>query len=302
MQKPVTKAQGMLLLIFVNVMWGLSFIFSKAALSEGMPTMTLALIRYVITAAILVPLCLRQEGGIRLRRWAPRAFVTTLLGITVYYYFEYTSLSLTTASAASLIASLIPMMTLLARMLFFRERIGALRWGCVLASLAGVYLVISADADGGGGSLAGNLVMILACLCWTGYILISPKLMQACSATRVTTWQAVAAVVTLFPFALAERRDWVPLSAHAWLCVFLLAAVCSALCYVLYGISIRSVDSLTVSLSININPIAACVGGTLLLGESLTGAQLCGGALILLAVLTDALESGGVLHKRQNWG
>lgn len=214
MQKPVTKAQGMLLLIFVNVMWGLSFIFSKAALSEGMPTMTLALIRYVITAAILVPLCLRQEGGIRLRRWAPRAFVTTLLGITVYYYFEYTSLSLTTASAASLIASLIPMMTLLARMLFFRERIGALRWGCVLASLAGVYLVISADADGGGGSLAGNLIMILACLCWTGYILISPKLMQACSATRVTTWQAVAAVVTLFPFALAERGDWVPLSAR----------------------------------------------------------------------------------------
>lgn len=302
MQKPVTKAQGMLLLIFVNVMWGLSFIFSKTALSEGMPTMTLAFVRYVITAALLVPLCLRQEGGIRLHQWAPRAFLTTLLGITVYYYFEYTGLSLTTASAASLIISLVPMMTLLARVLLLRERICALRWGCVLASLAGVYLVIRADAGDGGGSLAGNLVMILACLCWTGYILISPKLMQACSATRVTTWQAVAAVITLLPFALAERGDWVPLSARAWVCVFLLAAVCSALCYVLYGIAIRTVDSLTVSLSININPIAACVGGALLLGESLTGMQLCGGALILLAVLMDALESSGMLRRRQNWG
>ena len=109
MRKSIGKAQGMALLIFVNVMWGLSFIISKTALSEGMPSMTLAFWRYVMTAVIMVPLCIRLEGGIRLREWAPRAFATTMLGITVYYFFEYNGLRRTTASAASLILALVPL-------------------------------------------------------------------------------------------------------------------------------------------------------------------------------------------------
>ena len=169
------------------------------------------------------------------------------------------------------------------------ERLSPLRWGCVLLSLLGVYLVIRTDAAEGGASLAGNLCMVAACLCWTGYILLTPPLMRSCSALRVTAWQSVAAVVTLAPFALAERGAWVPISAQAWLCIFILAAVCSALCYFLYGIAIRVVDSLTTSLAININPIAACVAGALLLSETLTAGQLAGGALILACVLLDTL-------------
>ena len=89
MQKSIGKSKGMALLTFVNIMWGLSFIFSKVILSEGMPAMTLAFIRYAMTVVILIPLCLRTEGGIRLGKWTPRAFATTMLGITIYYYFEY---------------------------------------------------------------------------------------------------------------------------------------------------------------------------------------------------------------------
>lgn len=291
MRATAGRAQGMLLLILVNVMWGLSFIFSKTALSEGMPPMTLAFLRYAMTAAILVPVCLVKERSLRLRSFAPLGLATTLLGITVYYFFEYAGLQRTTASAASLILALVPMMTLLARALFLRERIGFRRLACVLASLLGVFLVIGAGKDDGAGTLQGNLLMVMACLCWTGYILISPRLLASCGSLRVTAWQSVAAVISFAPFALAQREAWIVPSPRALLCIFLLAAVCSALCYFLYGIAIASVDSLTVSLSININPIAACVGGWLLLGETLAFSQLLGGALIMICVLADALLS-----------
>lgn len=281
------KAEGMLILIFVNVMWGLSFIFSKTALGEGMPAMTLAFLRYLLTAAILVPMCLIKEGSLRLGRWAPRALATTLLGITVYYFFEYAGLARTTASAASLILALVPMLTLLARVIFMRERIAPARWVCVLLSLVGVYFVIRVDGEGAG-SLAGNLFMVAACLCWMGYILTTPRLMQENSSLRVTTWQAIAATLSFAPFAFAQREQFVMLSPRGWLCVLALAAICSALCYALYGVAIRSVDSLTVSLCININPIAACAAGTLMLHETLTPSQLVGGLLILVSVALDA--------------
>jgi len=292
------KARGMAMLIFVNVMWGLSFIFSKTALSEGMPVMTLAFWRYTLTAAMMIPLCLKMEGGIRLGKWAPRALATTLLGITVYFFFEYSGLQRTTASAASLILALVPMLTLLFRVLFERERISAMRWFAVALSLIGAYFVIMTDGGEGTGTLIGNLLMVCACLCWTGYILTTPKLMAACSSMRVSTWQAAAATITLAPFAIAERSSWVPISATAWLCIFLLAAVCSALCYVLYNEAIRFVDSLSVSLTINLNPVAACIGGALLLQEALTPMQLFGGVLIILSMIVDTLETSGLFAKK----
>lgn len=287
------KARGMAMLVFVNVMWGLSFIFSKTALTEGMPAMTLAFWRYLITAALMLPVCLKVEGGVRLGKWAPYAFMTTLLGITVYFFFEHSGLQRTTASAASLIVSLVPMMTLLFRVIFCRERISLTRWAAVLLSLVGAYLVIVTGGDAGGSSLSGNLLMVGASLCWTAYILVTPRMMESCSSLRVSTWQAVAAVITLAPFALAEKSQWVPVSPLAWACIFLLAAVCSALCYVLYNLAMRAVDSLTVSLSININPITACIAGALLLGEQLSGMQLLGGVIIVLSMIVDTLATRG---------
>ena len=286
------KTRGMLMLIFVNIMWGLSFIFSKTALSEGMPAMTLAFWRYLLTAVMMLPMCLKAEKGVRLGKDAPLALVTTLLGITVYFYFELTGLKRTTASAASLILALVPMLTLLFRIAFMRERISAIRWITVVLSLVGAYFVIITDGGEGAGTLIGNLLMVCACLCWTGYILSTPRLMENHSSLRVSTWQAVAAVITLAPFALMERGEWVPVSLKAWICIFALAAICSALGYVLYNEAIRTVDSLTVSLTINLNPVAACIGGALLLGETLSGTQLFGGVLIILSMVIDAFEAG----------
>lgn len=286
------KTRGMLMLIFVNIMWGLSFIFSKTALTEGMPAMTLAFWRYLLTAVMMLPMCLKAEKGVRLGKDAPLALVTTLLGITVYFYFELTGLKRTTASAASLILALVPMLTLLFRIAFMRERISAIRWIAVVLSLVGAYFVIITDGGEGAGTLIGNLLMVCACLCWTGYILSTPRLMENHSSLRVSTWQAVAAVITLAPFALMERGEWVPVSLKAWLCIFALAAICSALGYVLYNEAIRTVDSLTVSLTINLNPVAACIGGALLLGETLSGMQLFGGVLIILSMVIDAFEAG----------
>ena len=166
MSDSARKIQGVFLLFFANVMWGLSFIFSKTVLSEGLPSMTLAFLRYVMTVVILIPLCLKKEGGIRLGKWAGLGFVTTMLGITVYYFFELEGLKRTSASVASLILALVPMMTLLYRILFKRERISLLRWFCVAASLLGVFFVIRADAGDGLGSLLGNLLMVYLDYVW----------------------------------------------------------------------------------------------------------------------------------------
>lgn len=279
-------------LFFVNIWWGLSFLFSKAALSEGLPPMTLAFLRYLITAIVMTPLCLKTEKTLRVGRenfWL--ALASTLTGATVYFFFEYTGMTYTTASAASLIIAAVPMFALLYRVLFHRERPGLLRWLCVAGSMVGVFLVIvfSPTADNGFGALIGNLFIIGAVVCWVIYIEVSTKLRQRASSMRITAWQAVAATITLAPFALMERGSWVAISLHAWLCILALAVICSALCYFLYAEAMAACDPITTAISINLNPIAACLGGVLILGETMTAAQYIGGVIILVSMLGDAL-------------
>lgn len=283
-------------LVFVNIWWGLSFLFSKTALREGLPPMTLAFLRYLITAAVMTPLCLHREGTLRLgRENIPLALASTLTGATVYFYFEYTGMTSTTASAASLIIAAVPMFTLLYRVLFARERPGIRRWLCVAGSMAGVFLVIvfSPTADDAMGALTGNLFILGAAVCWVIYIEVSTRLRRRASSLRITAWQAVAATVTLAPFALMERDAWVAVSPRAWLCILALALICSALCYFLYAEAMAVCDPVTTALSINLNPIAACLGGVLVLGERMTAAQLIGGAAILLCMLGDSFAGMG---------
>ena len=48
-------------MVFVNVMWGLSFILSKHAMTAGFPSMTLAFLRYVVATALLIPMAYVRE-------------------------------------------------------------------------------------------------------------------------------------------------------------------------------------------------------------------------------------------------
>ena len=118
-----------------------------------------------------------------------------------------------------------------------------------------------------------------------------------------STPQRVCAQVNAAAYRPKSRDRWKPsrvsVSPKAWLCIFLLAAGCSALGYVLYNYAIRFVDPITVSLTININPIAACIGGALLLGETMTATQLLGGVLIIASMLVDTLDTSGALHKNK---
>lgn len=288
-----TRGAAIAALFFVNVCWGLSFLFSKTALDEGLPPMTLAFLRYVITAAVMVPICLKKEKTLRLgcENFA-LALASTLTGATIYYFFEYTGLVYTTASTASLIIAAVPMIALVYSVIAKGLRPSILRWLCVIGSIIGVFLVIrfSPSSDNGTGQLIGNLLILSAAICWVIYIEVSTRLRTRASSMRITAWQAIAATITLAPFALMERRQWVPISPTAWGCVLFLAFICSALCYFLYAEAMSVCDTVTTALSINLNPICACIGGVLVLGEAMTIPQIVGGVIILVSMLADSLK------------
>ncbi len=287
-----SRALGMIMLLFVNICWGLSFIASKFVLTAGLPPMTLACARYILTTVILLPV-MQKDGKLPHIAHADWLWLllSALFGVTLYYFFEYTGMLYTTASTASLILAAIPIFSLVYSALFLRQRAGWMRWVCVVLSMLGVFLVIRFGAGGleGTGSLKGNLLILCCCLCWVAYIQIIDRLRGKYSSLTLTGWQAIIGMITLIPFALGEKARWVPIPPLGWVCVAALALICSALCYFLYAEALGAVGPFTASLFININPIAAVIGGVLILGETIAPMQLIGGALIALSLVITSL-------------
>ncbi len=274
-------------IVFVNIVWGLSFIASKIALQAGFQPFTLALVRFLMSTALLLPIALAKEG---MPQYTRREWLFMLLaglsGISLYFLFEYKGLLYTTAGNASLILAAVPVMTMIVGAVTHRARYGASVWIGVVVSLAGVYLVVRYGADGDAeNALLGNLLMLGACLCWVCYLELTSSLSARHSSLSLTTYQGLLASVALLPLAMSEGADLAAVSLDGWLAAAFLGVLCSAICYILYTQAVHHLQPMRTALFINLNPLSAVLGGVLMLGESVGWMQLIGGGLILSSIV-----------------
>lgn len=269
-------------MVFCNVMWGLSFIASKHALLSGFSPMTLALVRYVMASACLLPMTLMKEKRLRLRRAdiLPMA-LSGLMGITLYYFFEYQGISRTSTVNASLILAAIPILTMVVEAVVDRRRMRGPQIAGAVISVAGTAIIVLGGSSEGAASLTGDLLILGASVVWVAYIFISRKLRDGYSSLSMNTWQALIALVTLIPMALADPCDLTAIPASGWLAAAVLAVICSALCYWLYGNALHEMSPLASAIFINLIPLTTLLGGVMLLGETLTWQAALGGAMII---------------------
>ena len=270
-------------IIFVNVMWGLSFIASKYSMQNGLTPFSLAMVRYIVTPIVLLPPLLHAK----FKPYLPKKdiflmAVSGLFGATIYFYFENNGILRTTAANASLIVASIPVFTMLSGVIFHKKRPSKLSWLGAVLSLTGVYLVVSSDTSGTD-SLTGNLLMLCACICWVVYVETTDILLKrGHSSLEITWWQSVFSLISLLPLGLTQGVQWsaIPLSAYLASAGFL-GCICSALCFFLYAYSIQHLSPIGSAIFLNLNPLAAVLGSVFLLGETILPIQILGGAIII---------------------
>ena len=273
------------IMVFVNVMWGLSFVVSKHAMNSGFSPMMLALVRYAIATACLVPVMLKEGGGVKLRRRDVLPMTLSgLTGITVYYWCEYNGIQRTSTVDASLILAAIPIITMVVEAIVDRRRMRPVQITGAAASLAGVGLIVAGGAEGAS-SMTGNLLILGAAAVWVMYIFLSRRLRKHYSSVAMNTWQAATALVTLIPLAIGDPCDLTAIPWDGWAAAAVLAVICSALCYVLYGNALSAMTPLASAIFINLIPLSTIVGGVLMLGEHITWLNAAGGVLIIGSIL-----------------
>ena len=269
-------------MVFVNVMWGLSFIASKHAMNAGFTPMTLALFRYVVASACLVPITLLTEKRMPLRKQDVLPMILSgLTGITFYYFFEYYGIQRTSTVNASLILAAIPILTMLAEAVVYQTRLRPAQVAGAVISMIGVGMILFSGSNEGEASIVGDLLIMGASIVWVAYIFIGRRLRSQHTSLGMNSWQAITALITLLPLAVGEGCDLASIPWDGWAAMAVLAVICSALCYYLYGNALFEMSPLASAIFINLIPLTTMVGGVVLLGETLTWLTVVGGGMVI---------------------
>lgn len=281
------KVLANLAMLVTVTLWGMSFVSIKLAVSE-VPPVTLALLRFLIASTILFLILKKVEPTAKLQRHdLKKMMLAGFLGITLYFFFENTGVRLTTASSASLITSIIPIIAITMDIIVFKTKVPLIQIIGILVAMCGAYLSITANGQINFSSetFIGNLYVVGAMLSWTGYTLLNKSFKGKYSGLFLTTYQTLFGTLFLLPLSFFEHNQWHVFSLHALGNILYLAICCSALGYFLYIYALSHLDVTITTLYLNLMSIVGVIGGCFILSETVFPAQLLGGIMIIISIV-----------------
>lgn len=283
------------LLLFVVIVWGGSFVAARMILyadSPGVSTLSptmLATVRFLIASAIFVPILYRQHT--RVQPLKPSDIPTFLLlgqlGISVYFWLQYTGVQLTNAGiAAVVVVGLIPLATMLISGLTLREPLGGRRALALGLGAVGVGVVVSQKGLAvamESGFLFGSLCLIANAFAFAVYSTLIRGIRARYASLTTTAGMMIAGTLGLLALSLVTE-DWSSvrlLSSSQWMSILYLAVVCSVMAYFFYNYALTQIEATKASVWIYLEPPVAMVLGALMLGEAVSLQTVAGGLVIL---------------------
>ena len=286
---PGVRSSGTLMCIGSAAAFGAMGVFGKLAYGEGATVGTLLSVRFAL-AALLFWILLAAGGAARELRAVGRRDAGAALALGAGGYAAqagcyFAALDRIDPGLLSLLLYTFPAIVAAAAIALGRERPDARRL-CALALASGGLVLVVAGAGAGALDPLGAALGLAAALLYSGYILvsegISTRLRPQLLATLVCTGAAVTLTVGSALLGELHPRD---LTAAGWGWLAGLAGLSTVAAISLFFAGLRRVGPTTASILATVEPLVAVLLAFAVFGELLRGAQLAGGALVLLAVL-----------------
>lgn len=273
------------------ILWGSALSIVKIALEEYDPVF-LVFARMAISALVLTPIVFYRFRPIRIysRRDFLLLVLLTLCDPVGFFTFEALALQHTSASQASMMWAVAPLLNTMAALLILRERTSRPVIICFIVAMAGVMLLTA----GGGVSehasnpVLGNFLELLSLCGAAGFLVILRFLRGRYPAMLVVWFQSLGATIFFLPalafdsVALPTEFNFGPFLSLLYLgaCVTFGAQACSAFAVARMPVSRLSALS-------NMIPVVGVLTGMLLLGETMSPIQWVASALVLGVVLVS---------------
>ncbi|WP_312341705.1 DMT family transporter [Stutzerimonas nitrititolerans] len=282
----MTRRNALLAVHFGALMFGLSGVFGKLAVSDPL-TITFGRALFAVLALLLAAQLLPRSGARpSVRQRAGLVLGALLLGghwLTFFVAVKVAGVGIATLGFASF-----PAFTLMLEGLLFRERTRPIEFAMVAMVCLGLLLV-TPEFDLGSEATIGLLYGVLSGLLFALLSLLNRAVTVGVDPVQAALWQNAAIMLGLLPFAWSAIPA---IPAADWLWLALLGVLCTGLAHSLFVASLRVLKARTTSVIFALEPVYGIAIALWLFNEQPTLSMLVGGVLIILAsAITSRLKA-----------
>ena len=267
---------------------GFSAIFVKLA---GVPGPVSAFYRVLIAAAVLAPLWLGQGG-----RLPPPADLRLIVVAGLFFGIDIamwnTSILLTSAATATLLANNSPLWVGLAGFLLFHERLSRVYWLGLAVALAGMMGLVGGDAYRQLHLSTGNLLAVGASVFYAGFILATHRARARVGLLTVMTISTVTSTLVLLVINLALGTVLTGYPPRAWLALAGMGLISQLGGWWGINYALGHLRAAPVSVCLLAQVMVTALAAMPILGEFMKANQIAGGVLVLAGIYLVTRSTG----------
>lgn len=318
MNIPRNSVTNISLLLLVNGMWAAQYAAYKTA-TERMGPITVSAWIFLLAALVLLPFLARE----RQRRSTPNqsevpgstALTSVARSLNRRNIISFLMLGvvglvpasaclawgeeLSTASNASLIYLMVPVITAVLASLILKEKMTLVRWASLCVALGGVLILSDIDwrhlQVTSGKFLIGNFLILVACTASSLYNIFCKELLSRFTPLEVLVYGyllgfivCLPLLICVEPFSLVGMRKY---DLSTWVSVLVVSIFSYGLGMVLWAVLLKRLDVSQASVSIYLLPFFGVIISWVTLGEKITLNMVLGGVVTLAAtILITSLE------------
>lgn len=280
-----------LLLTLTVLFWAGNFVLGRSMHSVISP-IVMAELRWLLALLLISPFLLpklKRNKKLILQHW-PVLTLLSILSVACFNTFIYLGLTITTATNATILQSVIPIAILILSALWLKEAVSKRQWLGVFTSLSGVLILIT---QGQLSSLLdftinqGDIYVLIAVISWAIYsILLRYRPAELDGFTFFGITVLIGSIV-LLPFSLIEYHYsstviiWQNSSA---LTIMYMAIFPSILAYIFWNKGVSELGAAKAGLFIHLMPCFGVILSSFFLNEKIYLFHIAGILLIFCGI------------------
>lgn len=289
------KAVVYLLSVLAIVLWGMSYIWSDRLIALGVPISYFVPLRIFVAGIILLLFnILTKNFRLIARKDIWKFLLLALFEPLIYFFCETYGIKETgSPTISAMIIASVPIFSVGAGVLFFKERISILNGFGIAVTLAGICLVLLKQGGDEGvpqNFILGVVLLMIAVFSEVGHASLTKLLADGYKPQVIVMYQFLIGTVYFLPFFLTRGIENFDARLVSWEVlepILCLAVLCSSLAFSLWAMAIKKLGVGKSSVFLAMMCVATALVAEVIGREHLSLFQWLG---VLIAVLGIVLS------------